>query len=182
MVFSCLTGAMVMWPVLRLSQNMGRAISAGLLLWDWLCLNMVLQAVIWPLCITAQWTSQQALWLVAALAAWSLLSGLVLLVSGCWTSALGRVAGMLLCLLLLLGEPLLMACFASAHLSGVWSMWISPIDTFLLLTGSPMRVCGAHIIGVAVAAVLGWLAVLIARSAFADHRRPQGVGGIFEEF
>ena len=127
MVFSCLTGVMVMWPVLRLSQNMGQAVSAGLLLWDWLCLNMVLQAVIWPLCVTSGWTSQQALWLVAALAAWSLLSGAALLAAGCWTSVLGRVAGTLLCLLLVLGEPLLMACLACAHVGSVWSMWISQV-------------------------------------------------------
>ena len=59
----------------------------------------------------------------------------------------------------------MIACLASAHVSGVWSMWISPIDTFLLLTGSPMSVRGAHIVGVAVAAVLGWLVVSIVRSA-----------------
>lgn len=164
MVFSCMIGLMLIWPVFRLSQNVGRAIPAESILWDWLCLNMVLQAVIWPLHVTASWSVEQALWLIVALAGWSLLTGLLLLICSGWTSGSGRAVGAVMCLLLVLGEPVAMAALAGARLSGAWSMRVSPINTLWALTERPARVWPMQILGVAAAAIASWLIVGLARS------------------
>ena len=164
MAFSCMIGLMLMWPVFRLSQNIDYAISGESILWDWLCLNMVLQAVIWPLHVTASWSVPQALWLVVALAAWGLLTGLVLLICGRWTSGLGRASGAAMCLLVIVGEPVVMVVLAGARFLGPWSMRISPIDTLWALTDRPARVWPMQVLGIAVAAIAGWLIVGLARA------------------
>ena len=157
MVFACLTGLMLMWPVLRLAQSSGRPLKAEAVLWDWFCLNLVMQAVIWSLHVSAEWSLAQAFWLDAACAGWSLLTGLLLLAGGGWTSAPGRVAALGLCVLLVLGEPLLMAVVSAGRSGVLWVMWLSPIDTIWALTDRPPRILPAHVIGVAAVAAGGWL-------------------------
>jgi len=164
MVFSCMVGLMLMWPVFRLSQSAGRPISAGSVLWDWLCLNMVLQAAIWPLHVTALWSVEQALWLAVAMAGWSMLTGLLLLICSGWASGPGRMAGTVMCLLLIVGEPVAMAALAGARISGAWSMRVSPIDTLWALTERPARVWPMQVIGVVAVAIVGWLTVGLART------------------
>ena len=164
MVFSCMIGLMLMWPVFRLCQNSDRTISGESILWDWLCLNMVLQAVIWPLHVTASWSVAQALWLIVALAGWGLLTGLVLLICGGWTSSLGRAAGTVMCLLVIVGEPVAMTALAGTRLLGPWSMRVSPIDTLWALTDRPARVWPMQVLGVALAAIIGWLIVGLVRA------------------
>ena len=164
MVVSCMTGLMLMWPALRLGQNIGRAMSAEQVLWDWVCLILVVQVVIWPLRVSADWSMAQVVWLDVALSGWSLATGLLLLVCSGWTSGAGRTAGMAACLLLVLGEPLLMAGLAWAGVCGVWSMWVSPIDTLWALTSRPASIWPAHILGVTAAAVAGWVAATLGGS------------------
>ena len=179
MVFASLTGFMLMWPALRLGQDLGWALSAGVVLWDWFCLNLVFQAVVWPLQVSAEWTLAQALWLDGALAGWSLLTGLVLVGVGRWTSPAGRVAAMGLCLLLVLGEPLLLAIMSLARLGAVWPMWISPIDTVWALTEEPARIWPPHVAGVMAVAAAGWLLVVLlgAGPPSADRGAPARIAG-----
>src|SRR5206468_387657 len=103
---------------------------------DWFSLNLVLQAVIWPLRLIADWPLSQTLWIDAALAGWSLLAGL-LVAWGCRSNRGGdRTAVMLLCMLIVLGEPAALAVLgAAAPRSGVhWVMRISPVQTLYHLT------------------------------------------------
>ncbi|MEX0775617.1 MAG: hypothetical protein WD042_07860 [Phycisphaeraceae bacterium] len=139
MMYACLTGMMLLWPALRLSQ--GYTARRGLTRWvggspdetredphrpppadrpgpavrlarvfrDWISLYLVFQAVIWPLVITAEWSLAQTLWLDAAVGAWSLLTAAFI----GWGALSGRGAlrclAMAFCVLLVVGEPLLEA-------------------------------------------------------------------------
>ena len=163
MVFACLIGLMLMWPLLRLTQGRPGALAAGSVLWDWFCLNLMFQAVVWPLQVSAEWSMVQALWLDLAVAGWSLMTGLILLVSSGWRSSLGRSGAMGLCLLLVLAEPALMAVVTLTSSDAVWVMWVSPIDTIAGLTTHPARIWPAHVMGVVVVAALGWLIVALSR-------------------
>ena len=165
MIVSCMTGLMLMWPALRLGQNIRRPMSAGHVLWDWLCLVLIVQVVIWPLRVSTEWTVAQVVWLDVALGGWSLATGLLLLICSGWTSGAGRTAGMLVCLLLVLGEPLLMAGLTWTGICGVWPMWVSPIDTLWALTSRPVVIWPGHILGVTAAAVAGWIVVAVGRKA-----------------
>lgn len=179
MPFAALFGLMVMWPVLRLSQWRDQDDATmppfgwGQVLAEWFVLNLVLQAVIWPLMINGSWTLNQTLWLDAAMAGWSLLVGLIV---ACGVNAAGgwlRGLTMSLCLLLVLGEPALMALLNTDFTHGlslgpvepgrgvVWQWKFSPIQAVADMTrpydaGSAHRY-GPQVIAVGVAAVLGWL-------------------------
>ncbi len=176
-VFSALIGLMGVWPAYRLSQEpiggagavalSGDQVKPGERVWatllDWVCLVLVFQVVVWPLMIVGRWSAYQTLWLDAAVASWSLLTaalvglGRVLPLSG------ARLGAMLLCMLVLVGEPAAMALAGSGFDShGVlgWQMRISPIQALWELTTtiqpydpSPWA---APVLSTAVAGGLGW--------------------------
>lgn len=162
MMYACITGLMIIWPLLRLSQDLPRRSAALIVLWDWLCLNLVFQAVIWPLQFSAGWSWWQAVWIDASIAAWSALTGFILAMGAGWRGGLQRAIAMALCLAVVLGEPLVMALLNSAmdgDRSVTWSLRISPVTAIRDMTAAEPSTPVAAILSVAVAAALGWVAV-----------------------
>ena len=143
MPFSALIGLMLMWPILRLSQQFeppvtvdpnGRLPATGQqqlgIFREWLQLNIVFQAVVWPLMLNAEWTIEQTAWLDVTIASWSLLAALITDWGCRSTSGWTRLVAMIICLLLLFAEPALMGLSNMATTSGQaisWTMKISPI-------------------------------------------------------
>lgn len=169
MIFSAVVGLMVLWPVLRLSQDGPdhEGAPAGVLgrvLLDWISLNLVMQTVIWPLHMIGGWSFPQTLWLDAALASWSLLTG-VFIAAGCRSSlAWRRVLCSVMALGLLVGEPLAMWLVnlgRSADHALVWTMRVSPLQTLWHMTTRSSlwepEPWATHVLIVASAAVLGWI-------------------------
>jgi hypothetical protein len=127
---------------------------------DWVCLLLVFQVVVWPLMLVGRWSVQQTFWLDLAVVSWSLLTAVVIgfgrvlplsersrgvRVSGVSGGSGVRVAAMLVCVLLLVGEPVWMAIggvgFDTAGVEAVGGavhaplqMRISPLQTLWELT------------------------------------------------
>ena len=135
---------------------------------DWLLLNLVFQAVLWPMGFAARWSLEQVLWIDAAVASWSLLTGVVV-AWGCSSSGAGsRWAAMLMALAVIVAEPLLLV-FASWWGGGGGQSWpvlrLSPLQTLWALAGEPyaftLTPWAGQVMTVAVAAVLGWAVLLL---------------------
>jgi hypothetical protein len=198
LVCAAVVGLMALWPAYRLSQGSlsspqgpeGDAdpqavlpaerlpgdwrlppLRASLVLRDWFCLMLVLQAVLWTLRVTARWTIEQAAWLNAALGAWSLLSAAVI-AWGCRSpSGWRRTEAMALCLLMPLVEPLAMA-FAGPLTLGLggeasWLLQLGPFQAVWFMTGpGPVSEVGGYakaIPAVAILAGLAWLGLALTR-------------------
>jgi hypothetical protein len=171
MVFSAMTGLLAIWPAFRLSQ--GRRENADpwrpaveTALGDWLVLMLVLQAVIWPLRVAAQWSVMQTAAIDAVLASWSLLTGLILAVGSLSARGSARTIAMAGCLILLLGEPAWMALAGRFQPPlPAWSTWGGPISALATLTESSMRIklelWATPVLAVTGAAVGGWLVLLV---------------------
>ena len=171
MIFSAWVGMAVVWPTWRLSVAQGRRqagrqswpLSLSILL-DWLNLNLVLQAVIWPLRLTTGWTIGQTIWLCIAIASWSLLVAAVV-AWGVRTQRGGRrTAAMIVCLILLLGEPVLIACI-NHKMNIFWSMVVSPIEAIRILTTHPSiwpaTLHGPRVVVSIVMACTAWAALAV---------------------
>jgi hypothetical protein len=183
---------MLLWPAFRLSQDGRRrraprgtstddtatpasshapGLTPGLILRDWFALNCVFQAVVWPHVLTEQWHMEQAAWVTAAVAAWSLLAGAVTSLGCLARRAAGRVAAMAAIVLLLFGEPVVLAWMnrlgEDGQLGGFdWPMHVSPIEAIYALTAkavdfdpSPWAV---PVMCVALAAFATWAAAIAA--------------------
>ena len=184
MPFSALIGLMLIWPMLRLSQQSEPPTAAdpnarspatshyhGGILREWLQLNLVFQAVIWPLMLNAQWTVEQTAWLDVTIAAWSLLAALIT-DWGCRSpSGWVRMAAMIACLLLLFAEPALMGLANMVTAPGQavsWTMKISPIRVVWDMTrqfGGAGRF-QQHIplvLAAAAAGIVGWVVWALCR-------------------
>jgi hypothetical protein len=160
LLFACMFGLMIMWPAMRLSQEIDPRLAPSQILWDWFSLNLAFQVVIWPMKVSAQWNTAQTLWLDAAMAVWSLLVGVVL----AWAMRRGtgrdRIAGMVICVLICFGEPAIAALLSMTQNAGNtwhWPILLSPIETLILLTANPPMVAPIHILGIAMLAMAGWL-------------------------
>lgn len=180
MIFSTLIGMLVIWPAYRLSVPRHWADVAGgpmiAPLLDWFSLYFIVQAVIWPLMITAQWTVRQTLWLDLAIGAWSLVSAL-LIAWGCRSDHGGlRMVAMALCLLLIVGEPLLLALAGAGdgRPQQAWTMRVSPVETVWALSsptgGFDLDPWRWHVCSVLAAAAVGW-AILAGFTLARRHRR-----------
>lgn len=192
MVLAAAIGLFVLWPLLRLSQQVlryrwsdprseggpavlrahpaGHGPSAGTIFADWVSLMAVFQAVLWPLPLTTGWSVEQALWLDAAMAAWSFLIAAIVALGCAADGAFRRTLAMLIVLLLLVGEPLVMWLInLNAPRSGglTWTLRISPLQAIWEMTGHPVSwdagPWSERVIAVACAAVLAWGIALIAR-------------------
>ncbi len=190
MAMAAVIGLMGLWPAARLSQDQGDAgklhgakFSGGVVLLDWLCLNLVFQAVLWPMRMASGWSWAQALWLDAAVAAWSLLTGVLIAWGRCFGTAGMRTLAMIGCMALVVLEPLVVGLAAilrgpvtDAEGTVVGSGWddlpnlrLSPVQAVWELTAEPAVFAAwpwsDYIVGVAVAAAVGWvvLAVLMPR-------------------
>jgi hypothetical protein len=170
MVYACLVALMILWPVYRLSQDGGMdatgrpPLSPQRILLDWVCLALVLQTVLWPMHLTAEWTIEQTFWLDVAFCGWTAVTGLIVAI-GCQSNSGGhRTAAVALCVLLLLGEPVLLAALNSGVFGGLsihWTMRVSPLGAVSVMM-TPMEYWQGgsypvHAVSVAVAAAVGWV-------------------------
>lgn len=194
MIFASTVGLLGLWPAVRLSQmtrrypaiapggmpetgdvtarEWGRACGGTLI--DWVCLNLVFQIVLWPLQLAAGWQTVQTIWLAATVAAWSLLTGL-LIAWGRGTDRGGwRMAAMLLCVGLVVVEPALWCLGWMSGAMGMPMMRLSPIQSLWALSSPGMvpeqaaavvMAQAPQIVSAAVAAFVGWgvLGGLLAR-------------------
>lgn len=210
MTFASAFGLMVVWPLVRLSQHARRprhrprparrrhtarfggatppwawrGLSPWLVFRDWVCLNLVFQAVIWPLRATGQWEVAQAAWLDAAFVGWSLLTALVIAWGVRSRQPSHRAAAMAICMLILLGEPVVQivaSLGAQADLwpNVAWRLRVSPIQTLWELAGEddPVNWAGLPwspaIISVIIAAAAGWaVLVVVQRVSNAPQQTP----------
>ncbi len=152
-------------------RNPKSLLSPGLIFRDWFALNGVFQAVIWPHLMTKHWTLEQAAWVSASVATWSLLIGAVV-AWGCRSmTAAGRFAAMALVLAILFAEPvvLMVARDALPHEPGNvaafnWAMQVSPIEAIHELTAPPVQFAATGwalpVVCVLLAAILGWVGVV----------------------
>jgi len=165
MVYTSMVGMLLVWPTFRLSQGRARPGAARVspvpgTLGDWLSLNLVLQAVIWPLQLIAGWSLTQTLWLAGALAAWSALIGVLIAAGRRSGSAVARSVAMLGCVFMVLAEPLTRVLVGpTPGLSGGWGL--SPVGPLWELTVRRERFVlgevGETVVLVAAAALVGWV-------------------------
>jgi hypothetical protein len=165
MMFAGAFGLMLVWPAFRLSQQV-RSDEPGhgglQVLLDWFALIGVYQAVIWSLHLLAGWPLVRGLWLNGAVLAWSLLAALLVAAARRWPFGWARALGMLACIALVFAEPtaIWLAVVAGGE---AWSMRISPIQALWELTQPPSRSAiepwDTRTLTIAIAAVLGWLAL-----------------------
>jgi len=158
MVFSSAVGLMVLWPLLRLSQDLPARTGVQQALWDWLCLNLAFQAAIWPLQVNVSWSLWQVVWIDAAIAAWSLLTGALIALGIQWRGGAGRMFAMAMCLAMLIGEPLIIWLINLARPGDPigWTLRISPLSALGDLTSRDPQGWSLHIIAVVVAAAALW--------------------------
>ena len=186
MIFSAMLGMLLVWPMLRLSQEhpkskdlprntiigaleSGTPMTPGAVFSDWLSLNLVFQLVVWPLRLSARWSIEQSGWLSLAMASWSLIIA-ALLIIGC-KSDLGnrRTWTMFICILLFLAEPVILALLNTFQPSGHafnWPLSVSPLEAIWVMSGPTSgwesRVWAPRIKIIALVALTMWLVVLIA--------------------
>ncbi len=104
-------GMMAIWPAFRLSQaplpdntvRSRRMVMVMIIIVDWLGLQIIFQAVLWPLQWMAGWSFEQGLMLDLSLAGWSFITGLIIVSTIHGRRWLVRTWGMLLCLLVIFG-------------------------------------------------------------------------------
>lgn len=128
LLFTGSLGMLAAWPAVRLSQ-LG---SVGGVLLDWIALNALWQAVIWPMATIMRWPMEQAIWLGVAMAGWSLWAGWLIAAAGRSHDGWVRAGAMAVCVALLVGEPVLMAMSGKS-----WQMVISPTGALWALTEKP---------------------------------------------
>jgi hypothetical protein len=137
----------------------------GLIWMDWLLLVGVLQAVIWPLRLIAQWQGRQAVWIALSLMGWAALTGLVIVLGRRVWGGLGRTVAMGLALGLVLGEPAVVLVLRSLGVSA-GAVGLSPLPVLWELTRPGAAVGGAvgagpQVVSLVVAAGLGWVWVAV---------------------
>lgn len=172
MPFAVLIGIMAVWPLLRLTTvlQMGapptdaqpQPPQATHVLREWLYLNLLLQTVLWPLKMNADWTFAQTVWLSAVFAGWTLITGLLIAVGLHYGSGHGRLLAMLGCLVLLILEPVWFAISSLTASDLEHHRWrLSPIQLVWRLSQPfaerlPVEQ-SAQIIAVVIAGIAGWL-------------------------
>lgn len=188
MVFASTLGLLGLWPAVRLSQmtrrypatdQRGLPASGGEVtrrewaracrgtLLDWFCLNLVFQAVLWPLQIAARWPVMQTVWLALAVAGWSLLTGLVIAWGRGTDRGAWRAGAMVGCVALVVVEPALWCLGWMAGALGMPMMRLSPLQALWTLSAPGVideRQAAAIVIGqapqvlaVLVASATGWM-------------------------
>lgn len=185
MIMLAVVGLMLVWPAVRLSLG-GRRPQHGML-WDdvggehrqpltgdapslilveWLCLMLIFQAVVWPVRWVAHWSFEQAAWVDAAVAAWSLVAALLVAVGVRLGRGLARAAVMLLAVALVVVEPLLVAAtvWGGDNLGRGWTMRVTPLQAVWQLAGPAASFKPGDwpmvIVSVGVAAFIGWILLL----------------------
>ncbi len=195
-VFSAVFGLMAVWPAFRLSQQplsmsaghraggLGYAVAATLL--DWVFLVVIFQVVIWPLMLVGGWSLRQTVFLDAAILSWSLLTGLVLALGRDRTGTGARIGMMLICAMLLVGEPALKALLSLGGwleiINWGWAggepnlMRISPVQALWELTTTRRpydpSIWATPVFSTTSAALIGWILLgVMAVSRWGRRRR-----------
>lgn len=166
MIYSTLFGLLAIWPVIRLSQELSRgpvtrgSRSAAVFL-EWFCLCLVFQAVIWPLQILQNWSIEQTIWMNLAVGSWSLITALLIAMGVGFKDAWARWLAMGLCILVLIGEPVLVAIARFERPDESWAMRISPLLTVWELSyigaGSDVDPWAWRISAVGIVGGIAWL-------------------------
>ncbi|MEM7576624.1 MAG: hypothetical protein AAF328_04030 [Planctomycetota bacterium] len=182
MTFAAIIGLMGLWPAARLSQDHRGPGARTIVFVDWVCMLLVFQAVLWPMRIVATWSLEQTLMVNAAVASWSLLTGLLIAWGRSFGTAPMRTVAMLACVGLLVAEPLLLllnAVLTGAPWSALPNLRVSPLQAVWELTAAPAlylpRPWTDYTLGIAAAALVGWcvLAITVPRkTAAAEHVVP----------
>jgi len=171
-------GLLVLWPVFRLTEMPGfpsclsiappgskpwRWVTREMFI-DWFCLWLVLQPMIWPLRLSAKWSLDQTLWIVATMSAWSLLAGAITAWGCRWDCRVHRTLAMIGCLAVLLLEPLLMGLLNWNRMPGssvTLPMALTPIPALWAMTVKSIdwnpQPWEARIACIAVLALVGWI-------------------------
>lgn len=185
MVFASVVGLLGMWPAVRLSQMTQRypaleknglpetgdvparewARACGGTLLDWVCLNAVFQIVLWPLQLAAKWELIQTIWLAVTVAAWSLLTALLIAWGRGTDRGGGRLVAMLLCVGIVVVEPALWCLGWMSGAVGMPMMRLSPIQALWAFSASDMLPEQAsavvmsqapQVLSAALAGIVGW--------------------------
>jgi len=174
MMFSALVGLMLIWPVVRLSERSPRGrrstVPAGVLLGvlvEWLCLVLVFQAVIWPLRVISDWRTDQTVWLDLAVVSWSLLTAALVALGLQWRESVPRTVMMAACVLVVVGEPMVLALSSGLGLGSGWGLRVSPLETMWALSHPVLDVrlgpWPGRVLAAGMAAVLAWLLLVAMR-------------------
>jgi hypothetical protein len=140
--------------------------ACGGTLLDWFWLNLVFQAVLWPLQMAAGWSITQAVWLAVSVAGWSLLTGLILAWGRGTDRGLGRTVAMVVCVGLVVLEPALWWLGWKAGVAGVPMMRLSPLQALWSFSATDLdplqvtalvRTQGVQVVSVVAAALCGWV-------------------------
>ena len=136
-------GWLALWPALCLSRRPSRPAIAGrplrarpgpgMILAEWFALALVFQALAWPLGFIAGWTLRQTAWVNTAMLSWALLTAAFVAWGAAARRARERVVAMTLCLMLLVGEPLLVSLLAMLGPRG-WDMRLTAVASLWHLT------------------------------------------------
>jgi hypothetical protein len=134
---------------------------------EWLALAMVFQVVLWPLCANMDWKPRQTLVLDAAVTGWSLLTAALVALGCASRRGVVRTAAMAGCMVLLLGEPAVMALItvgAAGRVATTWTMRLSPLETIWALTApgalERSEAWLPQAIGILFAGTLIWMLIL----------------------
>ena len=198
MLMSGAVGMMTLWPVLRLSSFTHRRRSKScfedaehpqvgpmMVLLDWAALNAIFQIAIFLLWLHPQWVQVQSLWVNLAVLAWSLLVGLIIAAGRLSDRGVVRTVAMLLCVLLLVGEPAVMMLVNLGRVDDpvTWPMRVSPLHALWAMTEpNPDWRSGPWpgiVLSVAAASAIGWVLLLLhqTRRALLDSADKQHVPG-----
>ena len=177
MLLSTTVGLTALWPIVRLSLEAPSSLApVRVVAVEWLALAGILQAVVWPLALTAGWEASQTLWIDGAVLAWSLVTASIVALALRSRRAGHRAVAAALCMLFLFGEPLAVGLMAAPHGAGV-VMRITPFQTLWALTDEgrlwTMTSWRVNVGAAMVAALLSWLVVLAtcAWTAPSDSRK-----------
>lgn len=138
MIVMANVGAVVLWPMTRLSQEFpARPLRAAFV--DLLIVIVPVQAIIWPMWLLTQWSWEVTGAQAASAASWACLTGSVVLLATAGASNAWRTLWMGVCLLFALAAPALLI------LPGLFNiptradvlMWFSPLTTPYLISASP---------------------------------------------
>ena len=177
MIFAALVGLMGLWPAVRLSQDHRGPGARTVVFVDWVCLLLVFQAVLWPMQIVAKWSWEQTLLVDAAVASWSLLTGLIIAWGRSFGSGAMRTVAMVGCVGLVVVEPLCL--LLNAQLNGTsWSdlpnLRLSPLQAIWELTVAPAmflsRPWADYTLGVGAAALVGWCVLTLTVPRRSDRK------------
>ncbi|WP_432798559.1 hypothetical protein [Poriferisphaera sp. WC338] len=176
MVFTAAFGLLLVWPAYRLSlasrhlhKRPRRVIGETLL--EWISLIIVLQAVIWPLKISAHWSGLQTALLNITFGVWSLLTGLII-AWGCLRNSPGRrLMAMCLVVLLVFGGPLLelvapkFVAMIAIEMPTGQILPFSPLQSLWSLSNRPSLFSASPfteiLIGITIAATIGWIGLTV---------------------